>query len=518
MKLNLQLFAYNGNSIVDFLNSEGKDSSFSTRKQLAVGAGITNYTGTATQNATLLNHLRGGGSGTTANAASDSSTVSKTPKSTIAGVSDATYAGMNKGFVESDETKSLGNQKNDALGGYKDHASKTDIVDQSTKNKMNSQFVTPDSVIQADSYLSKQLAQIQSGRTSYSDQLDDMISQIMNRDKFEYDADSDQLFQQALASAMNSGKSAMQDTIGQASALTGGYGSTYATSAGNQAYNAFIEDAYDNLPEYYQMALQAYQMEGQEMYQQLGMLSDADAREYGRMVDAYNATSQKRNQDYSEAYALHQDSVNNAINYANFQLNEHGQIANNLFNIYSSDLNEYENAYAKEWGEWNTGVQNAYQMAGLEQGDYWNQKNFDEGVRQFNETMAYNRSRGSGSGGGGPTDSSGGGGYAPSATQKSKGLEAYQAGGYEGLIKYVDSQKDGMDVDSLLQYCINETGISPGTSITRTEDTFNWFGGLDGNDRYTYTDANGKVHNNVKLNDLPEWMQKRVNGQGNISW
>jgi hypothetical protein len=48
---------------------------------------------------------------------------------------------------------------------------------------------------------------------------------------------------------MNSGKSAMQDTIGQASALTGGYGSTYATSAGNQAYNAFIEDAYNNLPE-----------------------------------------------------------------------------------------------------------------------------------------------------------------------------------------------------------------------------------------------------------------------------
>ena len=40
--------------------------------------------------------------------------------------------------------------------------------------------------------------------------------------------------------------------------MTGGYGSTYATTAGNQAYNAFIEDAYDNLPQYYQMAMEAY--------------------------------------------------------------------------------------------------------------------------------------------------------------------------------------------------------------------------------------------------------------------
>ena len=85
------------------------------------------------------------------------------------------------------------------------------------------------------------------------------MTQIQNREDFEYDVDKDPLFQQALASAMNSGKTAMQDTIGQASALTGGYGSTYATSVGNQAYNAYIEDAYNNLPEYYNMALQAYQ-------------------------------------------------------------------------------------------------------------------------------------------------------------------------------------------------------------------------------------------------------------------
>ena len=81
------------------------------------------------------------------------------------------------------------------------------------------------------------------------------MGQIQNRDKFSYDVDNDVLFQQYLASSMASGKTAMQDTMGQASALTGGYGSTYATSAANQQYNAYIQDAYNNLPEYYQMAM-----------------------------------------------------------------------------------------------------------------------------------------------------------------------------------------------------------------------------------------------------------------------
>ena len=45
-------------SIVDYLKSQGQDSSYSARKKLAEERGITNYSGTAAQNTQLLNMLR----------------------------------------------------------------------------------------------------------------------------------------------------------------------------------------------------------------------------------------------------------------------------------------------------------------------------------------------------------------------------------------------------------------------------------------------------------------------------
>lgn len=53
---------YTGNSVVDYLKSIGQDSSFANRKKLAAQYGINNYSGTAAQNLELLNKLRGGSS------------------------------------------------------------------------------------------------------------------------------------------------------------------------------------------------------------------------------------------------------------------------------------------------------------------------------------------------------------------------------------------------------------------------------------------------------------------------
>ena len=61
---------YDGNSIVDYLKSIGKDSSFAARKQYAAQYGISNYTGTAAQNSKLLSLMRGGSSGTSSSGSS----------------------------------------------------------------------------------------------------------------------------------------------------------------------------------------------------------------------------------------------------------------------------------------------------------------------------------------------------------------------------------------------------------------------------------------------------------------
>ena len=56
---------YTGGSLVDYLKSIGVDSSMANRRKLAQANGIKNYTGTASQNTTLLNKLRGSKTTTT---------------------------------------------------------------------------------------------------------------------------------------------------------------------------------------------------------------------------------------------------------------------------------------------------------------------------------------------------------------------------------------------------------------------------------------------------------------------
>ena len=312
-----------------------------------------------------------------------------TSSNTIAGVdSSVTDKAYNSDFKESDNVKNAMSESGTALGNVKNLTSKGQLVSDDTWNSLGKKFSTPNSVRQADSYLSSQLQKIQSGKTSYSDQVRDMMDTIMGREKFTYDVDKDPLFQQALASAMNSGKTAMQDTIGQASALTGGYGSTYATSAANQAYNAFIEDAYDNLPQYYQMAMEAYQMEGDDLYRQLDMLVGADEREYSRNVTAFDATYQHRNQMYNEAYQQFRDAKNDAYNIANLKLSEHGQLVNDAYNYFNASADYANTLYEREYNKWADEVNQAMKWAEMLNSDWWKNTEFGEGVRQYEQNFA----------------------------------------------------------------------------------------------------------------------------------
>ena len=304
------------------------------------------------------------------------------------GVDEATINKMNSTFTASDSQQQAQMKTDEAYNNLEKVTSNKNLVSDSVYNTLKKSFNVPTAVKEADAWLKNQLSVIQSGKTSWSDEVSGMMDKISNREKFSYDVDSDPLFQQALASAMNSGKQAMQDTIGQASALTGGYGSTYATSAGNQAYNSFIEDAYNNLPQYYQMAMEAYQMEGDELYRQLDMYNAADDREYGRNVTAYDATYQHRNQMYNEAYQLHRDAKTDAYNMANLQLAEHGQLVSDATALYNASSDYSDTMYNREYNSWVDSVNQAYQYAGLLNSDYWSQTNFDESVRQYEQNFA----------------------------------------------------------------------------------------------------------------------------------
>ncbi len=471
------------------------------------------------------------------------------------GVDDTTYNKMNTSYSQSETSKNKDRVSNQAFSHLGNLTNKDQIISNDVMSVINSQFVVPEAVKEADAWLSSQLEKIQSGKTSYSDQVKDMMDKIMNRERFSYDVDNDQLFQQALASAMNSGKQAMQDTIGQASALTGGYGSTYATTAGNQAYNAFIEDAYDNLPQYYQMAMEAYQMEGDEMYRQFGMLSDLDDKEFNRNLSAYDATYSHRNTMYNEAYTQHRDKINDAFAMANLQLNEHGQLVNDAFNYYNAAASEADKLYEREYSQWADSINQAMQMMQMQNSDAWANKNFDESVRQYEDNQKFQaeeaqkqrdwqsaeaekeraftasenaKSRAVKSSSDGSGIKLGSDGYYASDKQKEEALDIYIEKGGQALESYLLSQKGGMNYQELVDYVESQSGVPVGTTITKTENTMNGFLGLggltghiDSNDKYTITYPDGTKKENITASDLPELIRARVDNlkQGkSITW
>lgn len=111
--------------------------------------------------------------------------------------------------------------------------------------------------------------------------LDDYITAWQTRPKFSYDLNGDALYQQYKDKFIQQGKLAMEDTIGQASAMTGGYGNSYAQSVGQQAYNSQLDKLNDIVPELYQMAYDRYNQEGQDMLNTIALIRGERDFDYG---------------------------------------------------------------------------------------------------------------------------------------------------------------------------------------------------------------------------------------------
>lgn len=137
----------------------------------------------------------------------------------------------------------------------------------------------------AAEYEAKRLASPKAYASANQAQLDDLYKKITNREAFSYDPKGDAFFNQYADLYRRQGKMAAQDTMGQAAALTGGYGNSYATSAANQANNSHLQEMNNIVPELYQLAYSKYQQKGQDLINQYGLLSDKEAQDYGRYQD-----------------------------------------------------------------------------------------------------------------------------------------------------------------------------------------------------------------------------------------
>lgn len=211
---------------------------------------------------------------------------------------------------------------------------------------------------------------------TYGQALQNQIDKIANRKEFTYDLNADALYQQYKDQYITGGKYAMMDTMGQAAALTGGYGNSYASTAGNQAYQAYLQKLNDVVPDLYRLALDKYNQEGQDMKDMYNIYANQYGTEYGeyrdRVGDWNTEAARLSDQYYNEANMDYSRFADNRDYLSDYYNNER-----------NFDYGQYSDAYQRAFAN--------YQQQVAEQ-QYW---------ASYNQRAAASAGSGSGNGGSG---------------------------------------------------------------------------------------------------------------------
>jgi peptidoglycan hydrolase-like protein with peptidoglycan-binding domain len=173
----------------------------------------------------------------------------------------------------------------------------------------------------------------------YLDRRMGYLNQYENRGPFSYDFNSDALYNQYKDQYIQQGQMAMMDTMGQAAAMTGGYGNSYAQTVGQQAYNQQLSQLNNVMPELYQMAYNRYNQEGQDLLNMYDLYAGLSADDYGKYRDSVT--------DY---YTNYGNAMDYATGLADRELNTWTANTNAMIDTWTSNNQLGLDAWAKETG------------------------------------------------------------------------------------------------------------------------------------------------------------------------
>ena len=199
-----------------------------------------------------------------------------------------------------------------------------------------------------------ELARVQSEKpggyvSGWDKELDALYDQIASRGAFSYDLGKDPVYRQYREQYQSAGRMAMEDTMGRAAALTGGYGSSYGQQAGQQAYNAYLQKLNEVVPELYAQAREQYDREGSALYDRYDLVRSRDASDYARyrdrVSDYYAELSDARSAYDAEAdrdYRRYSDSQSRALQEAKLA-------SDNYWNQLEYEADRADAAAAQYW-------------------------------------------------------------------------------------------------------------------------------------------------------------------------
>lgn len=165
---------------------------------------------------------------------------------------------------------------------------------------------------------------------------DDVLNKILNGDGFRYNLAADPTFQQLAAAARKEAKLEKADTLAHQTAMTGGYGNTWAQAAAERAYDARMQQLYDQVPALEQAAYDRYRDERADLKDQYSILAARDAaaneeawreREFEYQQYRDKIGDDQWAQEFglradAQAWAQHMDELNFTLAEAEYYLKE----------------------------------------------------------------------------------------------------------------------------------------------------------------------------------------------------
>lgn len=135
-------------------------------------------------------------------------------------------------------------------------------------------------------------------QSNYQSQIDSALNNITNRKDFAYDPLKDASYQSLAKLYQKQGEQAAKNTLGDAAALNGGYGSSYAVTAAQQARNDFNQQLMSQIPALQEAAYNRHLNDYNMNISALNALQAADESAYGRHRDNVSDSQWQYGMDY----------------------------------------------------------------------------------------------------------------------------------------------------------------------------------------------------------------------------
>ena len=248
-------------------------------------------------------------------------------------------------YVFDDATWSALSGIADQYGSDEERAAFYDLTSKTGWNLGNNRYKYDPVKLLQDSLSNHKGFEYNPTNPEYKTQANELIQQFMNR-KYHYDPSADPAAEALRREYINGGRLAMRDTLGTASAATGGLASSFAQQAGQQAYGAYMKDYATNvIPSLEQMARQKYEQETNDILTRLGVLNDAMKadRDYQYQQYVANQTAAQNELATKLQIAEYEQNKVDAANQAKYE----NDVATDkeIRSSFASFADNYKNAY-----------------------------------------------------------------------------------------------------------------------------------------------------------------------------